>query len=927
MRYQSTPSPRANPRRRLLLTLIATASFAVPAAVLPQAAPAYNVCHDEGEPCIHETMVGHAMNVLKRRPGGPTESDNHIADLKGGAGDEDVRDHVYGHEDAGLLKDAFITITHFWDADRGPDDRVEIAGGLLDYPNAWQKAKSLWAMALGHYAEGNKQRAYEYVGHVAHLIGDMTVPTHAHDDTHVDLHDDDPYEEWMSGSARPLPLPEELYALEDAGPLKIPAGLDGLEYLMYSTNQIADFFPSMDEEGDTDDPRGWVRAELDALDRTVTSPRTIDDLEDNDDGNHNDDGDLGVIRKHSYLRGISAIAALIEHFERTVARQPTLRVVFDRLEEDEDHDDVGDKPDYWTEVQIAGRQAQNRGDRVRDNNDLVNPGFAFAHPVGTSGSAHVQLAVWDFDGWTGNPFVRIPNKDDLSDIDPDREDEDSTLQLDVDLAKCMRREAGAISGDVSGRCGEQLITGGDDGSEATKVYFRVVMSKSAPTADAGDPVSTDEGAPVKLDGSRSSDPDNDIETYAWDLDGDGACDDVADDPTPDFGAVGQDGVTNVKLCVTDATGLTAEDTTTVTVRNVAPSVAVAAPAPVDENRPVAVTGSVTDPGWHDHLTATIAWGDGAPAQSLAGTLENDRPDATLRFAASHTYGDNGTYTGRICAADDDTQPCETFTVTVGNTPPAVAIDLSGAVSVGGVPTVIAHAGAAVDFRARTTDPGSDDLALTWSWGDGTADETTQSLVNPPDADPALSPSVQPRDVPSALSHPFGGACAYEARFAADDDDGGRAQESVNVIIVGNGTVNHPHGWWKQQLRHHVVGKGPSEFDAAKLGCYLKIAGYMSRVFDERTAAATLAQAYDVLDVSGTSVMTELFDLQLLAAWLNFANGAIEHDRMVDTDQDGVADTRFLAAMADAEALRLDPSSTQAQLDRAKRIVERWTSLP
>ncbi|MDP1850518.1 MAG: PKD domain-containing protein, partial [Solirubrobacteraceae bacterium] len=519
------------------------------------------------------------------------------------------------------------------------------------------------------------------------------------------------------------------------------------------------------------------------------------------------------------------------------------------------------------------------------------------------------------------------NDDDPSDIDPESEDDNMTLQLDVDLAKCMRREPGAISGDAAGRCGDQIITGGDDDDAATKVYFRVLMSKSAPTAEAGGPYSTDEGADVKLDATASSDPDDDIETYAWDLDGDGACDDVADDPTPDFSAVGQDGETAVKLCVTDATGLTAEDTTTVTVRNVAPAVDIGTPAPVAENHAVTLTGSATDPGWLEGLTATIAWGDGAPAQPLAGTLDNDRPDAKLSFRTSHTYGDNGTYTGQVCAADDDTRPCRTFTATVNNTAPAVAIDLTGAVAVNGVPTVIAHAGGPVAFATRTTDPGSDDLALVWSWGDGTTAAAMQSLVNPPDPDPAQSPSIEPRDVASSVSHAFAGACAYEANFAATDDDGGTDAESVNVIIVGNGSVNRPHGFWKQQVRHHATGKGQSEFDAARLGCYLRIAGHMSRVFDERTAATTPAQAYDVLDVRGTSVMTELLDLQLLAAWLNFANGAIEHDRMVDTDGDRTADTPFLEAMAAAEVLRLNPNSTRAQLDRLKRIVESWTSLP
>ena len=102
---------------------------------------------------------------------------------------------------------------------------------------------------------------------------------------------------------------------------------------------------------------------------------------------------------------------------------------------------------------------------------------------------------------------------------------------------------------------------------------------------------------------------------------------------------------------------------------------------------------------------------------------------------------------------------------------------------------------------------------------------------------------------------------------------------------------------------------------------------MSRVFDEKTAASTFAQAYDMLDVSGTSQMYELFDLQLLAAWLNFANGAIEWDRLVDTNGDKTADARFLDAITAAETLRLNPNSTSQQLDRQKAIIESWTRLP
>jgi hypothetical protein len=66
--------------------------------------------------------------------------------------------------------------------------------------------------------------------------------------------------------------------------------------------------------------------------------------------------------------------------------------------------------------------------------------------------------------------------------------------------------------------------------------------------------------------------------------------------------------------------------------------------------------------------------------------------------------------------------------------------------------------------------------------------------------------------------------------------------------------------------------------------------------------------------------------QLLAAWLNFANGAIDHDRLVDTDRDRVPDTPFLTTIGAAESLRLDPGTTRQQLDRQKVMLESWTNL-
>jgi PKD domain len=929
---QATERRRSRLRSTLPFLLVATLLV-----LQTSSTSAYKVCTDPNAPCFHEDIAEAAASLYGTLYGGGGSIAGHVAKLRDGAGHEDNVDHVFGYEKAFPWSDSFVTAPHFWDVDAGANDPVQFVdvytvplwaffgGGV--YPNAWQKAQALWTMALGAYVEGHTDQAYHLLGHVAHLVADLTIPTHTHEDAHPPF-DDDPFEEWMSGNGdgafftHPL-TSEERAELVNLGPLQIPGNVDKLYWLLNTTGQIADFFPSMDASGDAFDPNGWVQNELDQMAATITSPRNIDQLDDNDDGNNDDDGDLSTIRRYSFLRGIRATAALYKLFEDSVAQLPTLTVVIDRVEEDEDHD-FANGPDYWARVQIDGHYGQNRGDYISNNND-IHPGWAFGQSVGLTGVATVRIEIWDWDGRTGAPDLDPGDSpDDQSDVDLE---DDRTLELHVDLGKCLRREPGAVTGLPNpGDCGAPLVSESNADDEASKLYFHIRMSKSPPTADAGDLYTTDEGTNVRLNGGASSDPDNDIVSYAWDLDGDGACDD-ATGTTPDFTRVGQDGSFTVKLCVTDALGLTDDDTATVTVRNVAPTVGITSPAPLAENLALTLSGTISDPGWLDPLSATVSWGDGSAATPLSGILENVRPDATFTYTGTHTYGDNGTFTIQICAADDDTNPCATATVGVYNVNPTVTIDLSGAINVNGSATIIAHAGAAVAFDGRVTDPGSDDLTLVWTWGDGTPASSITSLVNPPNTDPAVSPSIQPRDVRYPQSHVFGSACTFESGLAATDDDTGAAGATVNVIIVGNNHPNHPHGYWKQQFRHYVVGQGPSDFDTATLTCYLKVAGYMSRVFTEQTAAGTFAQAYAALDTGPPKTSQQLFDVQLLAAWLNFANGSIEHNRLVDTNGDKVPDTPFLAAIGAAESVRLDPASTQEQLDRQKLIVERWTNLP
>jgi hypothetical protein len=438
-----------------------------------------------------------------------------------------------------------------------------------------------------------------------------------------------------------------------------------------------------------------------------------------------------------------------------------------------------------------------------------------------------------------------------------------------------------------------------------------------PVADAGGPYSTPEGTDVMLSAAGSSDPDGQPLTYAWDLDNDGAFDD-ATGVTANFTTVGQDGVFTVKVRVT-ANGVSDVDDATVTVTNVAPSfTTLTNDGPQPENTAITISGVASDPGWLDSLSGTIDWDDGSALEPISGVLENIRPDATLTFSASHTYGDDGIFAVEVCVSDDDTTTCDTTNAVIDNVDPTTTIDETGTTLINGVPTFMASIGDPVTIPANVTDPGSDDEQITWDWDDGTTDVQT-FLRNPPLPDPDPSPSIQPVDIDASAVHTWTDACFYEVVVTALDDDAGSGDDTANVIIVGNATDNLSGGYWFQQYGL----KGSVDFDAATLQCYLDIAGFMSLVFHEVNDASTIPLARNVLDANktGGDVIKNL-DRQLLAAWLNFANGAIGWTEMVDITGNSNVDTTFANAIQSAEAIRLNPLSTKAQLIAAAKQLER-----
>ncbi|WP_327133415.1 M36 family metallopeptidase [Streptomyces sp. NBC_01343] len=488
---------------------------------------------------------------------------------------------------------------------------------------------------------------------------------------------------------------------------------------------------------------------------------------------------------------------------------------------------------------------------------------------------------------------------------------------------------GILAADMAGNAGAdqcllwRVFAGRGMGANAassadqnTVTADETVPAACLPTAKAGGPYTTNEGTDVTLSAAGSAKGTapsaGNLTSYAWDLDNDGQYDD-ATGVTTAFSAVGQDGVSTVGLKVTDAAGNTDTDSTTVTVANAAPVVTLQPVTPAGENGPITLTGEISDPGWLDPLTATVDWKDGAGPQELTGTTENDRPDATLSFTAEHTYGDDGTFPIEVCGRDDDTGTCRTVDATIANIDPTAAISGDGQTTYNGQKAFIAHAGTPVAVTGASADPGSDDLTLKWLWGDGTSDDLV-SLVNPPATDPDPSPSIQPRDVTATKSHAYPAACLSTLTFTSTDDDGGSASDTASVITTGNTKWAHNQAYWMKEFG----GPSPKHFTAAQRACLLGVASFMSAVYGPLTDA----QAYAILS-SGSPQPRPLISQQLLAAWLNFANGSYDLSTPVDTDGDRKTDSTFGAAVANAEAVYNNPASTRDQLLKQVDVLLRF----
>jgi hypothetical protein len=155
---------------------------------------------------------------------------------------------------------------------------------------------------------------------------------------------------------------------------------------------------------------------------------------------------------------------------------------------------------------------------------------------------------------------------------------------------------------------------------------------------------------------------------------------------------------------------------------------------------------------------------------------------------------------------------------------------------------------------------------------------------------------------------------YFPSVEAADDDGGIDVVQFSKLITGAEYCTRSQGFWK----HQFSGKGKAQIDEETLLRYLDIVETASSYFSEVISIDSLEDADEVLNPKGSDKRLKA-EAQLLAAWLNFAHGAVGWDQSVPLS-DGETQP-FHDVVAEAEELLLNPDASHEDLEEAKDLAE------
>ena len=225
----------------------------------------------------------------------------------------------------------------------------------------------------------------------------------------------------------------------------------------------------------------------------------------------------------------------------------------------------------------------------------------------------------------------------------------------------------------------------------------ITVENNPPTSDAGEDQTVRLGDTVTLDGSASTDPDNDIISYSWNQTAGPAValsDDAASSPA--FTAPSSAGMLTFELTVSDGYD-TDTDTVTITVVNRPPVASAGADQTVRFGDTVTLDGSASyDP---DNDDVTYLWNE----TSGTGAKLSDAATSSPTFTAPDSAA---AITFELTISDGEFSSTDTVTITVKH-PNRAPTANAGPDQTAGVGDTITLSGAA------STDPDNDTLTYTW----------------------------------------------------------------------------------------------------------------------------------------------------------------------------------------------------------------------
>jgi outer membrane biosynthesis protein TonB len=338
-----------------------------------------------------------------------------------------------------------------------------------------------------------------------------------------------------------------------------------------------------------------------------------------------------------------------------------------------------------------------------------------------------------------------------------------------------------------------------------------------------------------------------------------------------------------------------------------------------EGSPFTLSGSFQDPD-SAHWSATVNYGDGLGAQPL-------NLSTSKSFKLRWTYGDNGEYTAIVRVTDDSGAVGEAIlTVNVKNLSPQIESDdlhsleaCDRAIKENGKDKgrsacrvgdwFVATVGQPTVFTLNLNDAGSDDLKIRWSF----ADEVIY-YNNGESADPYPSPlGTYPFHITHSAPVVFEKPGVQYVSVDVYDDDGTKVSMKLKVLVRGKQNCRTSLGYWI----HRFKKEGYSVY-SGELRAHLSIlSAFVTSSFGEfRPEMIDALESFILLDTSDKAQARA----QLITAWLNFTNGAVDWDEIID-DADGRHDLPYAEVLREILAILVDRGASEDELRHAIELAE------